>query len=115
MRALTTALLALFAGCGVDTLSHVACNTDPACVARVGALRGGDASVADLPLCCNHVCVIPAGGCDTYLRYLAEDESGEIEVGDCVSAAACGIVLPDLSTEKPTSDLRARGDLGERG
>jgi hypothetical protein len=83
--------------CAQDFQGQVACSVDKDCQTpdKVGNLfppDGGDPSF--LPICCNKICALPAGGCESGFRYLTNDPS----YGACIADPMCpAMPMPDLS------------------
>src|SRR4051812_28792067 len=93
-------LVSAMAGCGDDVAQQVACNTSEDCIAESAAWFE-DASAENLPVCCNHLCIIQnASGCLSGERYLNASMEA---VGGCVPEPLCA--------EAPTED--AGGDAAQ--
>jgi hypothetical protein len=87
--------------CAKDFEGQVACGMDSDCrtADKIGTLfqDGGDPAL--LPVCCEKVCVLPSGGCESGYRYLTNDPS----YGSCIADPMCpAMPLPDLAM--PSTD-----------
>jgi hypothetical protein len=86
----------LVAGCGQDITSSVSCSTDSDCRTpdKTGTLFQDGGDPAFLPVCCDKICALPAGGCESGYRYLTSEPS----YGNCIADPMClPLTVPDMS------------------
>jgi hypothetical protein len=97
---LSVVALVSVAGCGSDVASKLMCSDDATCLKASGSLYSDvDASVDQLPRCCNSVCVVMSLGCDKGFRYLTSQPG----LGDCVAEPMCKLPpVQDLSMPSQT-------------
>jgi hypothetical protein len=96
-----TACSFVVSACAKDFEGQVKCSTDADCRTddKLGTLFQDGGDPAFLPQCCNSICALPAGGCESGYRYLTNDPS----YGACIEDPMCPAQpMPDLSM--PSSD-----------
>src|SRR5258706_3623115 len=83
--------------CAKDFEGKVSCSSDKDCQTpdKLGTLFTGDGGdPALLPLCCDSICALPSGGCESGYRYLTNDPS----YGACIADPMCpASPIPDMS------------------
>ena len=91
-------LATVSAGCEDDVSMTTTCKVDSECLPLAGDLVDVDASPSTAPQCCNNICLMPAGGCESGYRYLTSKPT----YGDCVVEPMCPGAMPvDMSVVTP--------------
>src|SRR3954469_11511935 len=83
-------------GCAQDFQGKLSCSADKDCRTpeRLGTLFQDGAAPETPPVCCNSVCALPSGGCESGYRFLTNDPS----YGSCIEDPMCpAMPMPDLS------------------
>jgi hypothetical protein len=103
MRAFTRLLglvvFTLTASCN-NTAGSLSCTTDTDCrtAGRLGGLFPDGSAPELFPVCCDSVCALPAGGCDSGFRYLTDGPG----YGDCITDPMCVLPAGDMSMPATT-------------
>lgn len=80
-------------GCGDEVVGQKSCTTDEDCLKIAGDVYNADSGKGTPPECCNKVCVVQAGGCESGYRFLTTLPG----YGACVSDPMCPAVQQDLT------------------
>ena len=83
----------LLAACGDEIVGQKSCTTEDDCLKIAGDIYNADSGVGTAPECCNNVCVVIAGGCESGYRFLTTLPG----YGACVADPMCAAVQNDMS------------------